>query len=461
MNTSTSLRLVQATIILALLSAATSRAAFVDKTADWCGGGDTKGSGTAVFCDYNEDGFLDLATEGGGWTGVDGTKFKPGGPQGCIAWADINNDGHLDYALVHGPGDHYLGDGNGGFTVGTRPPGPFGGECLAVAFGDINNDGLVDMFYGAGQTNKDSLWRQDPEHEQKWVLVGGSAGAYCRGVLSCDFDQDNDADFYVSNYWLCPNYLWLSDGKGGSAMSGKAAAGSGHSIGAACGDVDNDGYFDIFAGNFAHPGQSQSRFLRNTGPDGNYGFEDKGTCGVAFQESYASPTLGDYDNDGDLDLFFTTVYGHNAPRLYRNNGNWSFSDVTGAEGIPRLGATYQAAWGDVNNDGFLDLATAGRLFINKGNDNHWLKIKLKGDGTKVNSAAIGSQVRIKLGDQTLSRRVGDTVGQGSQNELTLHFGLGTHAGPIAYEVTWSNGQKQTGETEVDKMILVAQSVDGE
>ena len=67
-------------------------------------------------------------------------------------------------------------------------------------------------------------------------------------------------------------------------------------------------------------------------------------------------------------------------------------------------------------------------------------------------------MRIKLGDQTLSRRVGDTVGQGSQNALTLHFGLGAHADPIAYEVTWSNGQKQTGETEVDKMITVEMAV---
>ena len=281
------------------------------------------------------------------------------------------------------------------------------------------------------------------------------AGAYCRGVLSCDFDQDNDADFYISNYWLCPNYYWVSDGQGGAARAGKnAAAGNGHSIGAACGDVDNDGYFDIFAGNFAHPGQPQSRFLRNRGPEHGYEFEDKGTCGVAFQESYASPTLGDYDNDGDLDLFFTTVYGHNAPRLYRNNGNWSFSDVTGEEGIPRLGATYQAAWGDVNNDGFLDLATGGRLFINNGNANHWLKIKLKGNGTTVNAAAIGAQVRIKLGDQTLSRRVGDTVGQGSQNNLTLHFGLGQHADNVKYTVTWTNGETQEGETAVDQMIRV-------
>ena len=150
--------------------------------------------------------------------------------------------------------------------------------------------------------------------------------------------------------------------------------------------------------------------------------------------------------------------------LYRNDGNWHFTNVTDDAGLAQLAPTYQAAWGDVNNDGFLDLATAGKLFINKGNDHHWLKIRLQGDGRKVNSSAIGARVRIKLpstgsgsatASKTLTRQVeGGGVGQGNQNDLTLHFGLGNHGSEVQYTVTWTNGEKQSGTTPVDRMIRV-------
>ena len=432
--------------------------AFEDKTGEWCGKGDG-GGGTASFGDFNDDGFVDVATGSGIWLNAGGRKFRNiGGGGGAVIWGDVNNDGHLDRAQVSGPGPIRLGDGKGGFEVGPTPPGPFGAECVAASWGDIDNDGLLDIYYGGGSGHKDTLWRQDPEHEEKWVKAAEAGGAYARSVVGCDFDEDNDIDFYVSNYWLVSNWLWVSDGKGGSSnRAGEfgAQGGNGHSVGACWGDMDNDGYLDIFAGNFAHRGQPQSRFLRNTGPVGKFTFRDKGPCGVGYQESYASPTLGDCDNDGDLDLFFTTVYGHNAARLYRNNGNWSFSDVTAEAGLGGLKVSYQAAWADVDNDGDLDLMTKGKLFINKGNENHWLKIRLKGDGKTVNTAAIGARVRIKLGDETLTRQVeGGGVGQGNQNDLTLHFGLGRHKEKVKYEVTWTNGAKQEGETGIDRMIRV-------
>ena len=137
-------------------------------------------------------------------------------------------------------------------------------------------------------------------------------------------------DMFVSNYRLQSNHLWRSDGKGkfenvaatfGAAGKPKGVINytggirygiSGHTIGSAFGDLDNDGHIDLFVGNFSHPPKSQDRpeFLRNLGPKGEYKFEDKSPhAGLAWQESFASPTLGDFDNDGDLDLYFTTVYG--------------------------------------------------------------------------------------------------------------------------------------------------------
>ena len=119
-----------------------------------------------------------------------------------------------------------------------------------------------------------------------------------RGVSACDFDQDGDLDVYVSNYRLQPNILWQNDGKGNltditgafGALANGHGFGGGHSIGAAWGDFDNDGNIDLFAGNFAHKdsrgNQPESVWLRNTGKENQYKFENKGQGGVFYQESF-------------------------------------------------------------------------------------------------------------------------------------------------------------------------------
>jgi ASPIC and UnbV/FG-GAP-like repeat len=238
-----------------------------------------------------------------------------------------------------------------------------------------------------------------------------------------------------------PNLLWKNDSKGkftdvahayGAAGNQKLGA-YGHTIGSAWGDLDNDGHLDLFVGNFSHPPdyQDRSQFLRNKGPKHKFHFEDMTKVAkLRWQESYASPTLGDYDNDGLLDLYFTTVYAGITPAL-----------------------TYQAAWADFDNDGQLDLVTGGRLFRNPGTKNHWLKVHLEGAG-KVNRAAIGAQVRLCLGDQTLTRQVEGATGQGNQNDLTLHFGLGNHKDSVKLEIRWTDGTRQELETAVDRTITV-------
>ena len=72
-----------------------------------------------------------------------------------------------------------------------------------------------------------------------------------------------------------------------------------------------------------------------------------------------------------------------------------------------------------------------------------MEVRLKGDGKRVNRSAIGAQVRVKLKDKTLSRQVEAGTGEGNQNDLTLHFGLGAHKGDVDLEVVWPGGAKQT------------------
>jgi len=126
--------------------------------------------------------------------------------------------------------------------------------------------------------------------------------------------------------------------------------------------------------------------------------------------------------------------------------------MTAETGIPQC-QSYQAAWADFDDDGDMDLLAGGRLFRNPGNGNHWMKVKLVGGG-KVNQTAIGTQVRIVLEGKTLTRQVEGAVGEGNQNELTLHFGLGGHDGPVTRRVFWPNGREQEVKAEVDRVVVV-------
>ncbi len=241
-------------------------------------------------------------------------------------------------------------------------------------------------------------------------------------------------------------------------------AGGAHSIGSAWGDFDNDGYMDLLAGNFSHSGQEPPLFHRNLGPAGSYNFSTEWSLNSGdgnWVESYASVATADYDNDGDLDVFITAVYEGQNSRLYSNNGagGWTWSNVTSAEGLSGLGgaggSSYAAAWADVDNDGDLDLATEGKLFINnsQSNGNHWLKINLTGNGTTINSAAIGAQVRVDTGSAIITRQIEGGTGEGNQNDLTMHFGLGSHSGTVDVEILWPDGTIETiSDVPVDQLF---------
>ena len=451
-------------------------------------------SDAAAWGDYNNDEWIDLYAEGLLYWNDGGTYLAQvnATTMGKGIWGDYDNDGFLDIFSWQLGGKLYRNlNGSGSFSDEPFPAMVTSSARIeGASWADHNGDGFIDLYVGGyedGGLNGEEDARYTNQAGVSFVNAWTEGGSLKngRGVTSCDFDEDGDIDIFVSNYRLQENFLWQNDGTGGFANVAPAFNADGaapgnpdwpyaHTIGSAWGDLDNDGHFDLFVGNFAHPycrfsscggccaRQPESEFLRNLGPAGSFHFDDMAsTAGLAYQESYAHPTLGDYDNDGDLDLFFTTVYGiasggiPNYPVLYRNDGNWNFVDVTAEEGLAGLPPTWQGAWADYDNDGDLDLLAGGRLWQNQGGSNHWLQVRLDGTGEPFNRAAIGAQVRINLPGTVIARQVEGGTGRGNQNQLRLHFGLGAEAGPVDLEIFWPDGSVQIEESvAVDQILTV-------
>lgn len=450
-------------VVLLPLSAS-AEPAFVDVTAQV----GLSGGGQAAWADYDADGWVDVLIGATLFRNIEGERFEqvalPEGVGGMSGtWSDYDNDGDLDLFTFGSKFALAMNNGDGTFTASEGLPDEIPvvnsrGSCWV----DLNGDGLPDIYIGGYEKWEDRVYLDAillNEGDGTFSLAWQSSDEgklSARGVTAADFDEDGDADVYVSNYRLQPNRLWLN--AGGIPMTDVGAergvAGvakspidymgvrypvSGHTIGSAWGDLDDDGHLDLFVGNFSHPPDYQDRpqFLRNTGaPD--WTFEDMSEgAGLKWQESFASPALADVDNDGDLDLYFTTVYGGDHSVLYLNDGDWHFRNVTSEAGIKAV-KTYQAAWADYDGDEDLDLLTGGKLYENRTDGGNALRVRLEGPGS-----AIGAIARVQVGERTLTRHVESSTGEGNQNEMTLHFGLGDYEGPVDVEISWPGGDKQT------------------
>jgi len=465
---------------------------FIDATEAF-GLGDHSLGEKAAFGDLDGDGLPDLLSGGRVWWNRGGSRFEPHVAPGDGLLVDLDADGTADVVTISPPGVHFgrIADGRVSFDPAVIKDLPATVSRSAAAL-DVDRDGLLDLYLTGYEnwsdqiTYPDLMLRQVRPREFRCEIV--SADRRARGVAAADFDEDGDADLYVSNYRLQPNTLLVNDG-GGRLVDEAAARGAvatspgfagGHSIGACWGDFDGDGHLDLFAGNFAHVDsrgdQPKSRVLRNQGPEEGWRFEDLGERGIAYQESYASPAAGDIDNDGRLDLVFTTVYAvasfdrPNHTVVLRNTPSfknvdiagramaWSFVDRTRDAGLEGLPPTYQAAFADVDRDGRLDLVTAKRLFLNRSprEDRHWLEVHLAGDPDHWVGPIVGSRVLVRCADgSVLVREVQAGTGEGNSDSPIIHFGLGPEPGPVVIDVRWPDGARQSiPDVGVDQMVKV-------
>ena len=402
--------------------------------------------------DYNNDGWIDLLVMRGGWMKSRGQMrmsllrnngdgafsdvteeaglAKPAYPSQSAAWADYDNDGDLDLfacnesmreagaestSLVF-PSQLFRNNGEGRFEDVAQDAGVQNWRyCKGSAWGDYDNDGDPDLYISNfGEDNR--LYRNegDGTFEDAAPDLGIHEPTDSFATWFWDFDNDGWLDIFVAGY--------------------------GEDIGDVAADymgMQNDG--------------ERPRLYRN---DGVGGFKDvTQDTGLWRVQLTMGADFGDLDNDGFPDIYLGTgapSYDALSPNVvYRNSKGMAFQDVTFSGEFGHIQKGHGVSFGDLDRDGDQDIFVqvggfypgdgfVNALYRNPGNFNHWLSVKLV--GVRSNTSAIGATVSVTVQDPDGTRReVRATVGNGSSfggSTLTRHIGLGGAQQVVSLEVNW-------------------------
>ena len=404
--------------------------------------------------DYNNDGLKDIFVLRGAWKGIYGREpvsllrnngngsftdvTKESGllclqPTQTATWADFNNDGWLDVFIgAESSGENvfpcqlYMNKGNGTFTeVAVKA------NCNVVDFvkgviaGDYNNDGWPDIYIsslsGEKRLLKNDGLRNGEVHFTDVAAQAGLKDNHERtfGTWFFDFDNDGWADLLTCNY----------DSKGGS-LAIYAAAEALHK------PLGKSGEIILFRNN--HDGT----FTNVT--------EQMGLNKVVFAMGC---NFGDIDNDGYPDMYFGTgnpLYQSLVPnKLFKNDEGKRFLDITTSGRVGNLQKGHGVAFADIDNDGdediYIDMGGAYKgdayqnlLYVNPGqNINHWISVEL--EGVHCNKPAIGARIKVSFKENGQKRQVYKDVNSGGSfgaNPLRQHIGIGAAGVIDSLEIKW-------------------------
>jgi hypothetical protein len=439
----------------------------------------------AAWGDYDGDGAPDLVlsvrssghyptllhNDGGlAFTDVSAEAGFPATPdeQDGVAWADYDNDGDLDLIIVCGGGytKLYRNDGAAFTEVGTAAGlnvhAPEAGR--GAAWCDYDGDDLLDVFICSSFGQASYLFRNrgDGTFEEVNAAVGMSGDAFptdANTAIWADYDNDGAPDLLLTRWYAYPQ---LYHNRGDGTFEEVGAQAGFHvvtnSFGAAWGDYDNDGWLDCYIGS----SDAGPDWLLHNNHDGTF-TDVSASAGMAGDSNAANGVAwADYDNDGYLDLFVANWnYGSQA-FLYHNNGDGTFTEVAGAEGMTGSTLASSACWADIDGDGRPDVFEGGYpdrsfLYHNVGPAGHWLRVRglTTGTGDATNATqptrdAIGARVEVNLDNdpsfpylgRTLSRLIDGGSSMLSQNEPVAQFGLG-EATEVAVRVLFPDGSVVT------------------
>ena len=423
---------------------------FTDRTAE-AGLSDQIGALNMIQADYNNDGCLDILVLRGGW------EY----PQRRSLLRNNCNGTFTDVTDASGLGDIVTGSNS-------------------AKWADIDNDGYLDLFI-ANENLPSQLFHNkgDGTFEDISHSAGIDRSAFSKGVNAADYDHDGFVDFYVSNF-DGPNSLYHNNGNLTFTDVARQAGVQAPLISFSTWffDYDNDGWPDLFVESYfmamnesvktylGLPHKAETLKLYRNKHDGT--FEDV-TAKVGLDKVFMpmGANFGDVDNDGWLDLYlgmgnpsYHAMFPHT---LLRNKEGKSFVDITASSGTGDMHKGHGISFADLERRGSEDIianfggAVAGdahyvRVFQNPGNKNDWINIHLV--GVKSNRSAIGAEVKITVSDdgqaaRTIYRTEGENSSFGN-DPLELHIGLGHNAHIEAVDVFWPATNTRQHFTGVEK-----------
>jgi len=400
-----------------------------------------------IAFDYDNDGRLDL---------LFGNYFKP------VNLFELKDrhvlPDNLDQAtngggvtLWHNQGPNAQGGITFVETTAKAGLGRHTGWTLDVGHADLDNDGWQDLYLACDYgTDRLFLNHRDGTFTEVTEKAIGFDTKKGMNVDFGDFDRDGWLDIYVTNitdeYMKECNMLWHNNGVDAAGQltltdlskeTGTCSTLWGW--GAKWADFDNDGWADIFAADG----------LRSAGPKDYIPVlvEMIIKPGIDFTDVASWPDIGDM-----------SWSGFQKKKLFRNLGDGTFKEVAAAAGVDNVLDGRGVGIGDFDNDGRLDIyqtsaAQPSLLYWNRTPDaGHWLELKLV--GSRSNRDAIGARVTVTAGGAKLLREVDGGNGYASQSSHRLHFGLGASAAVDAVEVRWPSGLVERIKVPVDHISTV-------
>ncbi len=292
---------------------------------------------------------------------------------GGVSWVDFDGDGDVDLMVTNGydvsaenpvPQKNRLYENRGGefVDVSSGPVAEDDGFSSGSTWADFDNDGHIDVFIANQRGQDNFLYRNLGDGRFEKIADGPPAtcAGNSYGASWVDVDNDGLVDLFVANGGLSHQnkncfYRNIGDGRFSPVVEGSIIIEEGSTCGVSWADYDNDGDQDVFVSDLQQAQTGTGGLYRN---DGDWVFVRQGSDVVPLGPSMPSAAAwGDMDNDGDLDLYLAGVYGM-ANILLSNNGVGGFDRVTVGDATIDGGHSYGANWADVDNDGDLDLAVA-------------------------------------------------------------------------------------------------------